>query len=418
MLLIAQNENNKNKKKRLSQRWIVQDAVRRIQDLISETMGQALPGVAGQRLENIVQSVAASEVCSEGDAYSWREVTILLADLRGFAAIAESYPARVVLDTLNRCFATLTEVVVQHYGIIDKFMGDAIMVVFPGDPDAAHDHARRAVLCAVQMQIAMDELRQKHRAENVPEMYLGIGLNTGRVMTGLIGSDLYRAHTVIGDEVNLASRIEAFSLRGQVLISQSTYELCKDFAEFGTPVQVYMKGKADSVYIREVKAIPSLGKFVPRRELRRSARVDVLLPFAFQIVDRKAVLASVATGTIHNIGYDGVLVEIDSPLPLYAEVKLTLNLVSLGYRAEDVYGRVVDVREEKERWFCGVEFTSVSRQSSEKIRLFVQMLIPSYVAVSPGRGSAEEAAADASAKQAAVGDVDHGAVQDRRRVEG
>ena len=107
-------------------------------------MGQALPGVVGQRLEKIVQSVAASEVASEGDAYSWREVTILLADLRGFAAIAEAYPARVVLDTLNRCFATLTEVVVQHYGIIDKFMGDAIMVVFPGDQDAAHDHARRA----------------------------------------------------------------------------------------------------------------------------------------------------------------------------------------------------------------------------------------------------------------------------------
>jgi adenylate cyclase len=395
----------------LSQRWIVQDAVRRIQDLVSDAMGQTLPGVVGQRLENIVQSVANSEVSSVGDAYSWREVTILLADLRGFAAIAESYPARVVLDTLNRCFATLTEVVVQHYGTIDKFMGDAIMVVFPGDQSAAHDHARRAILCAVQMQIAMDELREKHKAENVPEMFLGIGVNTGKVMTGLIGSDLYRAHTVIGDEVNLASRIEAFSLRGQVLISDSTYELCKDFADTGAPVQVYMKGKAESVIIREVKGIPSLGKFVPRKELRRSARVDVLLPFAYQIVSKKAVLAAVATGTIHNIGYDGVLVEIDRPLPLYGEVKLTLNLVSLGYRAEDVYGRAVDVREEKERWFCGIEFTSVSRQSSEKIRLFVQMLIPSYVPLQPGRPAS-------SAQEAPVGDVEHRAVQDRRRIEG
>jgi adenylate cyclase len=394
----------------LSQRWIVQDAVRRIQDLVSDAMGQTLPGVVGQRLENIVQSVANSEVPSIGDAYSWREVSILLADLRGFAAIAESYPARVVLDTLNRCFATLTEVIVQHYGTIDKFMGDAIMVVFPGDQAAAHDHARRAILCAVQMQIAMDELREKHKAENVPEMFLGIGVNTGKVMTGLIGSDLYRAHTVIGDQVNLASRIEAFSLRGQVLISNSTYELCKDFSECGAPVQVYMKGKAESVFIREVKGIPSLGKFVPSRELRRSARVEVLLPFAYQIVSRKTVLATVETGTIHNIGYDGVLVEIERPLPLYAEVKLTVNLVSLGYRAEDVYGRIVDVREDKGRWFCGLEFTSVSRQSSEKIRLFVQMLIPSYVPVAASRG--------ASAQEAAVGDVDHRAVEDRRRVEG
>jgi adenylate cyclase len=409
----------------LSQRWIVQDAVRRIKDLVSEAMGQTLPGVLGQRLENIVQSVANSEVSSIGDPYSWGEVSILLADLRGFAAIAESYPARVVLDTLNRCFASLTEVIVQHYGTIDKFMGDAIMVVFPGDQAAAHDHARRAILCAVQMQIAMDELREKHRADNVPEMFLGIGVNTGKVMTGLIGSDLYRAHTVIGDEVNLASRIEAFSLRGQVLISQSTYELCKDFAECGAPVQVYMKGKAESVFIREVKGIPSLGKFVPRRELRRSARVEVLLPFAYQIVSTKTVLATVETGTIHNIGYDGVLAEIDRPLPLYAEVKLTLNLVSLGYRAEDVYGRVVDVREDKGRWFCGVEFTSVSRQSSEKIRLFVQMLIPSYVPVPAGRapgpetprGAGQEAPPSGLAQETAVGDVDHGAVEDRRRIE-
>ena len=401
----------------MSQRSIVQDAVRRIHDLVVDATGQALPREAGQRLENIVQSVAASEVPSIGDAYSWREVSILLADLRGFAAIAESYPARVVLDTLNRCFATLTEVIVQHYGAIDKFMGDAIMVVFPGDQAAAHDHARRAILCAVQMQLAMDELRQKHRAESVPEMYLGIGVNTGKVMTGLIGCDLYRAHTIIGDEVNLASRIEAFSLRGQVLVSQSTYDLCKDFADCGPPVQVYMKGKAESVHIREVKGIPSLGKFVPHRELRRSARVEVLLPFAYQIVSRKTVLATVETGTIHNIGYDGVLVEIDRPLPLYAELKLAMNLVSLGYRAEDVYGRIVDVREDKGRWLCGVEFTSMTRQATEKIRLFVQMLIPSYVPVAPSREAGQETPQTGSAQEAAVGDVEHGAVQDRRRFE-
>jgi adenylate cyclase len=226
-------------------------------------------------------------------------------------------------------------------------------------------------------------------------MFLGIGVNTGKVMTGLIGSDRYRAHTIIGDEVNLASRIEAFSLRGQVLVSQSTYELCQDFADCGPPVQVYMKGKAESVLIREVKGIPSLGKFVPRRELRRSARVDVLLPFAYQIVSRKTVLATV---------------EIERPLPLYAEIKLAVNLVSLGYRAEDVYGRIVDVREDKGRWFCGVEFTSVTRQASEKIRLFVQMLIPSYVPVQATRDPK-------STQEAAVGDIDHRAVQDRRRIE-
>jgi hypothetical protein len=112
-----------------------------------------------------------------------------------------------------------------------------------------------------------------------------------------------------------------------------------------------------------------------------------------------------------------VLAEVERPLPLYAEVKLALNLVSLGYRAEDVYGRIVDVREDKGRWLVGVEFTSVSRQSSEKLRLFVQMLIPSYVPVPASREGARETPQGGLAQETAVRDVDHRAIEDRRRVE-
>jgi adenylate cyclase len=318
-----------------------------------------------------VQSVAASEVPSIGDAYSWREVSILLADLRGFAAIAESYPARVVLDTLNRCFATLTEVIVQHYGAIDKFMGDAIMVVFPGDQAAAHDHARRAILCAVQMQLAMDELRQKHRAESVPEMYLGIGVNTGKVMTGLIGCDLYRAHTIIGDEVNLASRIEAFSLRGQVLISDATYRHAADFAQVGEPLEVHVKGKAARVRIREVIGIPSLGKEVPRQEIRRSPRVEVRLPFRYQRLQGKTVADGVEDGTIHDIGYHGLLAEVSEPVELYDELKLDIELLQVEHHADDIYARVVKVMRRGSAFLAGLEFTSLSPVSNEKIQMFV-----------------------------------------------
>ena len=107
----------------------------------------------------------------------------------------------------------------------------------------------------------------------------------------------------------------------------------------------------------------------------------------------------------------------DRPLPLYAELKLAMNLVSLGYRAEDVYGRIVDVREDKGRWLCGVEFTSMTRQANEKIRLFVQMLIPSYVPVAQAREPGQEALQKESAQEAAVCNVEDCAVQDRRRFE-
>jgi adenylate cyclase len=361
----------------VSQHSIVRDALRRIQDLLEAATGRGLPAEAESRLEAILQSVARYEVSSDGDDYSHREVTVLLADLRGFAAIAESYPVRVVLDVLNRCFAAMVRIIVQHHGAVDKFMGDAIMVVFSGDE--ARDHARRAVLCAVEMQIAMNELRLKHKEEKVPEMFLGIGMNTGKVMAGLVGSDLYRAHTVIGPEVNLASRIEAFSLRGQVLISESTYRLCAGFAETAEPVHVYMKGKAQGLDIHEVTAIPSLGRHLPRQEMRRSPRVDVMLPFAFHMVEDKVVSPEPVTGTIRDIGYHGVLAELNAPLAPYSQIKLELDLATLGYRADDVYGRVVKSREENGRYFAGIEFTSASTATKENIQLFVQMLLQRLV---------------------------------------
>jgi adenylate cyclase len=363
----------------LNERAVVEDARRRIQDLLAAATGRSLPADAQGELDSILQSLSRSVVAPVGETYSHRHVTILFADLRGFAAIAEAYPVHVVLDVLNRCFSAMTDIIFQHYGTIDKFMGDAIMAVFAGDQDNPLDHARRAVLCAVEMQLAMNELRSAHQAENVPEMFLGIGINTGKVMAGMVGSERYRAHTVIGEEVNLASRIEAFSLRGQVLISDATHSLCQDFAETSSPVLVHVKGKAQEVSIREVTAIPSLGKFIPRQEVRRSPRVEVLVPLIYHLLDDKVVLPKRLEGTIRDIGYHGLLAEVAQPIPLYQQIKLEIDLVILGYRADDIYGRVVNIRRGGGKMLVGIEFTSLGDQTKAKLELFVQMLIQKWL---------------------------------------
>ena len=311
---------------------------------------------------------------TSGENFVSREVTIVLADLRGFTSISESHAATAVLELLNRYLGRMSEIIFRHGGTIDKFMGDSIMVLF-GAPATHEDDVRRAVACAVEMQIAMREINQDNKHRGMPELYMGIGINTGTVMAGLLGSELYSEYTVIGDEVNLTSRIEAFSLRGQVLISQNTYERCPDFATTGAPMDVHVKGKAHPVSLREVLAIPTLGLEVPRQEIRRSPRIEVKIPFSYQTVKSKIVVPQLHHGTIRDISYHGVLAELAGELEPYSDIKLALDLSLVGYTATDIYAKVLKTKPEGGRYLSALEFTSVSVQSNMNIQQFIHLLI-------------------------------------------
>jgi adenylate cyclase len=315
----------------------------------------------------------APEVFGDG-SFSRRELTILFADLRGFTEIAATFPAAVVMSMLNRWLVKMSEIIAQHNGAIDKFMGDAIMVLFSRSPTARGDEVRDALSCAVNMQIAMHELNAT-KALGVPDLYMGIGLNTGSAMAGLVGSELYSAYTVIGEDVNLASRIEALSLRGQVLISEATHELCQEFVGAGAPMDVYVKGRAELVRIREVLAIPSAQLVLPRREMRRSPRVKVELPFTYQVMRGKAVMPEQSHGVIEDIGYHGVLIGLDHLIAPHSEIKLAFELSLLGRRVSEVYAKVVKVSGKDGACLAGVEFSSLSGESEATIRRFVQMLV-------------------------------------------
>jgi adenylate cyclase len=267
----------------------------------------------------------------------------------------------------------MSEVVVRHQGRIDKFMGDSIMVLF-GVPESHPDDVMRAVTCAVDMQIAMEEFNRSYKKIGTPELFMGIGINTGSVMAGTLGSHLYSEYTVIGDEVNLASRVEAVSLRGQVLISENTFERCRHFVKTGEPMDLYIKGKSNAVTVREIQAIPSLGKVVPRQEMRRSPRAEVEIPFAYHTIDNKIVMPEERRGTVLDISYHGVLAEVLQPSVPHEEVKLDLNL-PIGCTADNLYAKVIKMRREGDRHLSSLEFTSVSAQNSTNIRRCIHFLL-------------------------------------------
>jgi adenylate cyclase len=345
--------------------------VDRIQSIVSAETGRRLGADAELAVSKLLRQVASGNRQGQ-DGFAHRELTILFADLRGFMAISDRYPADVVLKVLNRCLVTMTEVVISHEGTIDKFMGDSLMVRF-SESASGKDPVERALACAVDLQIAMDQLNTHHRENALPELYLGIGISTGAVFVGTLGSELYEAHTVIGEEVNIAARIEAFSLRGQVLISESTFERANGHAKTGEPFPLHVKGKADPIVVRELLEV--LGKAVPRREVRKSPRVKVGIAFSYQVIQTDVTVPQVHKGTVLVLGYHGILADIKEPLARGTEVKIRVDLPLVNHRAADIYGRVKKCNADRGRYLCGIEFTAITSKTRSNVELLVQLLM-------------------------------------------
>lgn len=347
--------------------------VRQLELLMERELSACVSRETKARMHEIVYRALTGEGLLD-DAPTERQVTILLADLRGFTALAAAHPPSTVIRVLNHCLSRLSAIVYSHQGTIDKFMGDSLMVLF-GAPVQRADDVARALACAVRMQLSMRDLNLEHREAGLPELHLGIGINTGPVMAGRFGGAAYSEYTVIGNEVNLVSRIEAFSLRGQVLISEGTYQACMNEVAVTESMQVHVKGKAEPVRLRELIAIPALGLEVPRQELRRSHRVEAKLPCRLQIVNGKIVMPQLIRASIRDIGYHGLLLALDRPLALHTDLKLEFDLMLVDYRASEVYAKVMNVARHGSRCLAGVEFTSLPLETDAKIQVFVQLLV-------------------------------------------
>jgi adenylate cyclase len=183
-----------------------------------------------------------------------RTVTLLMSDLRGFTALADRLSPEQVVRLLNNYLAGMSEVILRHQGTIDEFVGDAIMALF-GAPVARPDDTERAAACAVAMQLAMADVNEKNRADGLPEVEMGVALNTGEVIVGNIGSEMRAKYGVVGINVNLTSRIQSFTLGGQVLVSESTVRSAGHVLRVGDPVTLHPKGFHQPVRVYELQGI-------------------------------------------------------------------------------------------------------------------------------------------------------------------
>lgn len=190
-------------------------------------MGQAMPTeIDRSRLFNL-----PSLECDMNTSALVVPVTVMFVDLRDFTSFVEEYPPRQVIHQLNEYFSCMTRIIVEHGGTLDKYMGDEIMAYFECEnPMEYIGTATDAVLAGIEMAHALKELNQLWESRGWPTLKSGIGINSGPVLKGTIGSMVKIETTIIGDTVNVASRLQQLNKEydSQLLISGSTYKLVQD----------------------------------------------------------------------------------------------------------------------------------------------------------------------------------------------
>jgi len=184
------------------------------------------------------------------------KISILFSDIRGFTGMSEKMEPEEIVLILNEYLAKMTEIIFKNKGTLDKFIGDAIMALY-GVPVPLPDHALRAVKTAVEMQQALPALRKKWEqyGAGARDLAIGIGINTGEVVVGNIGSPQRMDYTAIGDHVNIASRLESNAKKDTILISESTYELVKDYVIIDSCFEMKVKGKEKPLKVYKIKGI-------------------------------------------------------------------------------------------------------------------------------------------------------------------
>jgi len=213
-------------------------------DRLSLTLSRYLPDEVSSRLlaDPSRHMGLGGEAC---------HVSVLFADVRGFTGFAEAHDAQTVMETLNRILPRLVDAVLRNGGILDKFLGDGLLAFFEVSETRA-DAACRAIAAAKRMQDEFSRLVDDPEDDSLRGVGLGIGISSGEVIVGNVGSERMMDYTVIGDSVNVASRLQGIAKAGEILITEGTYDLLRGEIEAVRLPKASLKGRSEEVAIYRI----------------------------------------------------------------------------------------------------------------------------------------------------------------------
>ncbi|EKF05717.1 MULTISPECIES: AAA family ATPase [unclassified Tolypothrix] len=310
-----------------------------------------------------------------------RKMTILTSDLRGFTAISERSQPEEVISILNIYFEFMADVITKYQGSINEFMGDGILVLF-GAPTPREDDALRAVACACAMQLAMDAVNEKLQDLNFPQLDMGIGINTGLVILGNIGSEKRTKYGIVGSQVNLAYRIESYSLGGEILISEQTLQEVGSIVRINGQKQVHPKGVKQLITIYCVDGIGKPYNLFLSTEEEIFFTLTEIIPIQYAMIEEKHINEIMFQGSVIQISEKGAKVYCDhlpeGCLPP-AQTNIKLNLLVPNIPAElqeDIYAKVSENLADSRSFYLHFSRKSLALEMmrwaklSQKIRLF------------------------------------------------
>jgi sigma-B regulation protein RsbU (phosphoserine phosphatase) len=300
-----------------------------------------------------------------------REISMIMSDLRGFTALTATMHPEQVIAFLNRYLGRMVDVLVDYRGIIDEIIGDGILAFF-GAPETLEDHPARAVACALKMQIEMDEINALNEQDGLPRLEMGVAVNTGAVVVGNIGSEKRTKYGAVGSEVNMTGRIQSFTVGGQVLISESTYNKLADILDIGDVLQVQMKGVPGAVKLYDVAGIRGQYDVHLKRQEEKRILLSQKINVAVQRVDEKTVALTEASAWIEEISASSAQVVLAYEINQWQDVKLLLLDDESRPSAGEIYGKVVSVTQVGSHYVANVRFTSVSPEAYQMIHRLEQ----------------------------------------------
>ncbi len=269
-----------------------------------------------------------------------RKVTLMITDIRGFTALSERLEPEQVVQMLNNYFEAMVDVALQYNGTINEITGDSLLVIF-GAPQRMPDRTQRAIACAIEMQNRMAEVRKQNLVNNLPDIEMGIGLNEAEVIVGNIGSKKRSKYGVVGSGVNMTSRIESYTVGGQILISESVRKAAGDIIRIDNQMEVHTKGVEMPFTVFEVGGISGGFNLTIEDKTSRFFTLAREIPVRYTMLDGKYVGRGVFPGAILRLSRKSGELRLQTPLEPLTNIKINLSDVGEDLSHRDFYGKVL-----------------------------------------------------------------------------